>query len=158
MRTAPTLFAGIILCALVWYFAIVGLLTVMAAPVAEGRPSVSPLLPTTEVEGRDIVDISAYPAALRTEYRRTPVGDLTHIEIEYVTDASLSDVRAFYRTELLRHGWDVVHAYLDRGESAYVIVKEPRIGKVQLEAVDGMVQIEVELDLPGASRGTTTDR
>lgn len=159
MRPAPLLFVGVILGALVWYFAIIGLLSVMAAaPSDDARPSMSPLLPTSEVDGRNIADIPPYPDARRTEYRRTPYGDLTHIEIEYLTDASLADVRDFYRSELSRHGWSVVYAHLNRGESAYVIVKEPHIGRLAMKAVDGMVEVEIALDLPGSSRGTTTGR
>jgi len=159
MRPAPLLFVGVILGALVWYFAIVGLLTVMAAgPNDDAPPSVTSLLPTSEVEGRDLLDVPPYPDARRTEYRRTPFGDLTRIEIEYRTDASLADVRTFYRSELSRHGWRVVHAHLDREESALVIVREPRMGRLVIKAIDGMVEIEIELDLPLSNRGTTTGR
>ena len=158
MRTVPTLFTGVILGALVWFFAIIGLLSVTAAAPDDPPASVSPLLSTSEVEGQDILDIPRYPDAQRIDYRRTPFRDITYIGISYLADAPIDDVRAFYRSELGRHGWGIVDARLARGESTYVLENGSRIARIEIKPVDAVVEIEIELDVPGTSRGTTTDR
>lgn len=158
MRSVPTLFTGVILGALVWFFAIIGLLSVTAAAPEEPPAPVSPLLSTSEVAGQDIADIPRYPDAQRIDYRRTPFRDVTYIGITYVAEAPVDDVRSFYRSELGRHGWGIVDARVALGESTYVLEHGSRIARIEIRPVDAVVEIEIELDEPGTSRGTTTDR
>ncbi len=158
MRTAPSLITGVVLGALVWAFAIIGVMSVASAAPDDPPASVAPLLPTGDVQGQDVMDIPRYPDARRIEYLRTRFRDVTQIGVAYLADAPVDDVRAFYRSQLGRHGWNVVDARLTRGEWTYFAENGTRIAHIEITPIEGFVEIEIEIDIPGMSRGTTTDR
>ena len=149
--------AVLVLGAVVWVFALIGVVSVARAlgPFEAPRPAA---LLATSVDGTEIPDLPAYPGATRSEFREEVFVDERITEIEYAVDSSVHEVRGHYRDALVRGGWTVTAATWLRGEWVYSVSSGARSGVVEIERRDGVTEVEVEMSEPITTRGGLTDR
>jgi hypothetical protein len=156
-RLRGGLFTVLALGALVWVFAFIGMLGVARSVFASGSLPAGAFHARVD-EPRAVPGLPAYPGAACTEYRDDVIGRERVIEIEYVIERALPEVRDHYRALLGREGWDVTDTAWVRGELIYTIESGARSGVVELEHRDGVTEIEIELSEPVAATDSLRDR
>ncbi len=62
-------------------------------------------LPSSDVAGSDITDVSRYPDSVRTEYYKGAQG--TFIDIVYKAEANADDILNYYKKQLPEKGWEL---------------------------------------------------
>ena len=158
--------AVIALGAIVWAFALIGILSIAQAigPSAVSTPA--PLLAarTEDVEtghaneSAKIPSLPEYPGATPSEYYQETFGTERVTEIEYVVDSSAQEVRRHYRQTFARRGWTVTESTWVRGEWTYVVSLGAQQGIVEIERRDGLTEVEIEMAELAPVRGGLTDR
>jgi hypothetical protein len=122
------------------------------APVTQAVvPSTLPegaKLPTIDVTGADIEGLPRYPGSVRVEYQRLIVGDFLETEVEYVLPGELDSVHEFYRQVFADEGWVVADIGIYQGEWTFFVVSGEREARVELEARQSLIEIEIELSEP----------
>lgn len=144
--------ALLVLGAVVWVFALIGIFSVVQAmdPPATWVPS---FLDThSRLEKAVIPDLPEYPGATRSEYRAEVFGDERVTEIEYIVDSSVPEVRDHYRDAFARGDWTVTDTTWLRGEWVYTVNRGDRRGVVEIENRDGVIEVEVEMAEPAGTR------
>lgn len=142
--------ALLVLGAVVWGFALIGVLHVargMSPP--DWVPSI-PLLETSarELHAKAIPGLDEYPGARCSEFREEVFGDERVTEIEYIVESSVPEVCDHYREALARGGWTVEDTAWVHGEWIYTVSCGARHGAVEIEHRNGVTEIEVELTEP----------
>jgi hypothetical protein len=153
-------FSILALGALVWGLAFVGILSLGRVVGASGPESSLLLLEASagELEMASIPGLPEFPGATCCEFRDEVFGDERVIEIEYVVDSGVPEVRAYYGNALERGGWTVSDITWLRGEWIYSVSSGDRRGFVEIEDRDGSTEIEVEMAEPAVPGNTLTDR
>jgi hypothetical protein len=107
-------------------------------PAAASHTSLPTLPLATEAGGAaaDPVEVPAMPGARRTSIERDVDDGLATIEIEYVVDADIEEVRRHYRRVMQEHGWRVGEVDVDDGGW-------------ELQASKGSREVEVEIEPDG---------
>ena len=145
----------------VWVLAIIGALSIAQA-IGSGPSDPPPpdrlLLSAGDIAGADIRGLPRVEGSARSEYRQDSYDGLLLTEVEYLTDASVASVRRHYRDVFDREGWTIVDVELFRGEWTYTISAGDRKASLEIERIDGLTEIEVELDAPIFERGSFSDR
>jgi hypothetical protein len=144
----------------VWVMAIVGVISVVQAfnPDASKPARSDALLPVADISGADVAELPRYNGSTRSEFRRMPFGDLNVTEVEYISDATVGEIRRHYRDAFDREGWTVQTTGLERGEWTYTIDKGDRAVTVEIERVGGVTEVEIELSEPLQERDSLSDR
>lgn len=62
-------------------------------------------VPTADVSGEDIPDVSRYPGSVRIYYGPVPGTEM--VVVEYLTSASIETVSDFYEAQLPADGWQL---------------------------------------------------
>ena len=152
-------FAVLALGAVVWAFALIGVLS-----VARGMTPVDwlPSLPSSETSVPDLTaavipGLDEYPGARCSEFRAEVFGNERVTEIEYVVESNLPEVRDHYRAALARGGWTVEREGWVYGEWVYTVSSGARHGAIEIEHRNGVTEIEVELAEPLESLDTASD-
>ena len=134
---------------ILWLLIVVGVLFLVgvigspasAADAVEADAS----LPEADVAGADFADLPRMAGAMRVEYKDFLQGQWSVTEVEYLADAQMSDVQSYYRQVFLDNGWNLLSVDTSGAEWLYGISSGMREGLVELEQVDGFVNIEIEL-------------
>lgn len=158
--------AIIALGAIVWGFALIGIISIAQAIGPSAARTPAPLLvPRTEVaetgpviQRAPIADLPEYPGAAPSEYRQEVFGTERVTEIEYVVDSSAQEVRRHYRETFAQRGWTVTESTWVRGEWTYAVRLEAQHGIVEIERRNGLTEVEIEIAEPSPVRGGLTDR
>lgn len=122
-------------------------------PVEETRseqppPARDPVLPDEDVEGADIEDLPRYPGSVRIEYIRQDQGELIWTEAEFLTAASLDEVREFYRDTFREQDWSVNDIEFRQQSWIFFVVKGEREVFVELSTRGDIVEIDLEQTEP----------
>lgn len=105
-------------------------------------------IPSEDVSGSDIQGLNRYPGSVRIEYIREDQGDMTWTEVEYLTDADLSQVREFYRDSFRTEGWSVNDVGFAQSSWIFFVVKDEREVFVEIKPRGGIVEVDIEQTEP----------
>jgi hypothetical protein len=133
---------------ILWLLIVVGalfLVGVIGSPAAATGDAVDPSLPTSDVAGADFSDLPRMTDAMRVEYKDFLQGQWAVTEVEYLAEAPMTDVQFYYRQAFLNNGWNLLSVDTTGHEWVYAIASGMREGVVEMEEVDGFVNIEIEL-------------
>lgn len=119
-----------------------------AAPEETPQPAQNPSIPEEDVTGSDISALSRYPGSVRIEYIREDQGDMIWTEIEYLTDAELSQVREFYRDSFRSEDWSVNDVGFAQNAWVFFIVKGEREVFVEIRPRGDIVEVDIEQTEP----------
>ena len=152
--------AVIALGAIVWGFALIGILSIAQAigPSAVSTPA--PLLAhvTATNEPVRIASLPAFPGATLSESEQDLFGTELVTEIEYLVDSTTHQVRGHYRETLARYGWTVTESAWTSGGWTFAVSLGDRHGLVAIVQRSGVTEVEIEIAEPSPVRGGLTDR
>lgn len=115
-----------------------------SAPAPPDHPQPA-RLPTRDVPGEDLARLPRYPDSVRTGHSGG-LDDLHRlIEVRYLADAELDDIRAFYRRVIADHGWQRADLDLAGGEWVYILVDGATEAVIVMRQAGELVEIELEL-------------
>lgn len=117
-------------------------------PVDQPLPQ-NPSLPDEDVDGSDIPGLSRYPGSVRIEYIRENQGEMVWTEIEYLTNADMSQVREFYRDSFRAEDWSVNDVGYAQNAWVFFIVKGEREVFVEIRPRGNIVEVDIEQTEPG---------
>lgn len=117
---------------------------VLPSPSASLRPE----LPTADVEGEEIGRLPRYPGSVRSEYEVMLDDRFRLLVTEYLADAPLDEVRAYYEGVIDEHGWSRADINYAAGEWTYVLVDGSTEALIELEVTNGLVEIDLQLSEP----------
>lgn len=118
-----------------------------AAPEEAPRPQ-NPSIPSEDVTGSDIPGLSRYPGSVRIEYIREDQGNMIWTEIEFLTDADMSQVREFYRDSFRSEDWSVNDVGFAQNAWVFFIVKGDREVFVEIRPRGNIVEVDIEQTEP----------
>ncbi|MGH3089132.1 MAG: hypothetical protein ACRDSJ_17685 [Rubrobacteraceae bacterium] len=124
-------------------------------PVEQPPPVSSPSVPQTDVDGSDIPDLSRYPGSVRIEYLREMQGNFIWTEVEFLTDADMSQVREFYRDTFRTEEWSVNDVGFAQNAWIFFIVKGEREVFVELKPRGDLIEVDIEQTEPREEQPTT---
>lgn len=122
------------------------------APEEAPRPQ-NPSIPSEDVSGSDIPSLSRYPGSVRIEYIREDQGNMIWTEIEYLTDADMSQVREFYRDSFRSEDWSVNDVGFAQNAWVFFIVKGDREVFVEIRPRGNIVEVDIEQTEPKEDTG-----
>ena len=131
-----------------------------ASPSPTPSPLAAPNLPASDVDGEELVRLPRYPGSVRSEYQLSVDDRFRLFVTEYLADAPLDDVRAFYEGVIDDHGWSRADINYAAGEWTYVVVDGSTEALIELEVTNGLVEIDLQLSEPvgGSSTPDPTPR
>jgi hypothetical protein len=119
----------------------------VAPSSAAATPTVAPL-PEADVDGEDLARLPRYPGSVRTQHE-VSVDDRFRLTLtEYLADATLDEVRAFYLGVIADHGWQRADVGYSGGEWTYVLVDGATEALVEIEVTRGLVEIDLQISEP----------
>lgn len=133
---------------------------------AEGESSPTPVaaasrtpssLPAADVPGEDIARLPRYPGSVRTEFGIDEDDAWRTTSVELLADATLDEVRAFYQNVMVDEGWQRADISFSGGEWTYVLVDGRLEAVIELEELDGLVEIDLQLGEPVGDGGADDD-
>ena len=124
--------------------------TLAPTPSARVSPDSSGL-PTADVPGDDLERLPRYPGSVRTEYEISVDDRFRLVATEYLADASLDDVRAFYQGVIEDHGWQRADINYSGDEWTYVLVDGITEALVEIEVTRGFVEVDLQISTAIAS-------
>ena len=154
------IFVVIALGAVVWGFAVVGIVNVVHAIGPSDVSTPTSLLPPTDagLETAQIATLPEYPGGTRSEFRQELFVDELVTEIAYTVDTSTQQVRGHYRDIFDRRGWTMTGSTSVPGAWTYAVSLGARQGVVEIERRDGVTEVAVKITEPSTSRGSLADR
>lgn len=114
-------------------------------------------LPSEDVDGSDIPGLSRYPGSVRIEYLRESQGEVIWTEVEYLTEADLSQVREFYRDAFRSEDWSVNDVGYAQNAWIFFIVDGEREVFVEIKPRGGIVEVDIEQTEPKPEEPQQTD-
>lgn len=125
----------------------------LAGPTSTATPTPVPTsssarLPDADVDGEDLDRLPRYRGAVRTEYETSRDDRFRLTAVEYLADASVEDVRAFYQEVMDEHGWDRADVNYAAGEWTYVLVDGRIEALVEIEEWNGLIEIDLQVSEP----------
>ncbi|HVM25978.1 MAG TPA: hypothetical protein VM253_11330 [Candidatus Limnocylindrales bacterium] len=121
------------------------------SPSPSSTPAVSSTaaaLPGADVEGEDLARLPRYPGAIRTEFAISVDERYRLTAVEYLVDATVAEVRAFYQRVIDDHGWERADVNYAAGEWTYVLVDGRTEALVEIEEWNGLVEIDLQVSEP----------
>ena len=113
--------------------------------------STAGLLPDADVAGEDLDRLPRYPGSARTEYEVSIDDRFRLTATEYLADATLDEVRAFYQGVIEDHGWQRADIDFSGGEWTYVLVDGSIEALIELEVTHDLVEIDLQVSVPIAT-------
>ena len=105
-------------------------------------------LPAGDGPGEDLARLPRFPDSVRTGHS-AGLDDLHRlIEVSYLADAELDDIRAFYRRVIVDHGWQRADLDLAGGEWVYILVDGATEAVIVMRQAGELVEVELELSEP----------
>lgn len=123
------------------------------APVASpsSTESASPSardIPAADVIGEDLARLPRFPGSVRSEFSISVDERYRLTAVEYLADASIDAVRAFYQGVIAEHGWERADIGYSRGEWTYVLVDGATEALIEIEVTGGVVEIDLHISEP----------
>jgi len=106
-------------------------------------------LPQSDTPGRDIPGVERYPQSVRVKYERYGLGESEVVEVSYLTDSSIEDVRDFYEGDARGRGWHTEGADVHAGEELGILLsrdegeRERRV-LIEIEPQGELVSVDLE--------------
>jgi hypothetical protein len=147
MLLAAALVAGVILGSTMAAFGD-GRTGATPTPTPIVTPGPNADVPRAEVDGEDFARLPRYPGSVRTEYEISVDDRFRLTAVEYLADADLELVRAFYQRVMDDEGWDRADVNYAAGEWTYVLVDGRTEALVELEVWNGLVEIDLQISDP----------
>ena len=119
------------------------------SPIESASPS-APALPAADVPGEDLARLPRYPGSVRSEFSVSVDERYRLTAVEYLADASLDAVRAFYQGVIAEHGWERADIGYSQGEWTYVLVDGATEALIEIEVTGGVVEIDLHISEPVA--------
>ncbi len=121
-----------------------------ASPTPTPLPSSAPNaeLPGADAEGHELARLPRYPDSIRTEYEISIDDRYRLTAVEYLADASIEEVRAYYQRVMDQHGWERADITYAAGEWTYVLVDGSTEALVELEQWNGLIEIDLQISEP----------
>ena len=133
-----------------------------ATPIALQTPPPSvpasvAALPAADVAGEDLARLPRYPGSVRTAHKVSRDERYRLTATEYLADAVIDDVRAFYQGVIAEHGWERADISHSDGTWAYVLVDGRTEALIEIEMTGGLVEIDLQVSepLPGPTPAPT---
>jgi hypothetical protein len=124
-----------------------------AAPSMTPAPRVTPSppatgLPTSDVPGEDLARLPRYPGSVRSEHEISADDRHRLTATEFMADATIDDVRAFYQGVIVEHGWERADIDYSGGSWTYVLVDGATEALIEIEITNGLVEIDLQVSEP----------
>ena len=152
IRLSRVALALLIIVALIGGVVLGSVVTAVATP----SPTLSPTpsmslapdasgLPAADVAGDDLERLPRYPGSVRSEYEISVDDRFRLVATEYLADASMDDVRAFYQGVIEDHGWQRADINYSGDEWTYVLVDGSTEALIEIEVTRGFVEIDLQI-------------
>jgi hypothetical protein len=112
----------------------------------------SAALPDSDADGAELARLPRYPGSVRSEYAISLDDRYRLTAVEYLADATVEEVRAFYQGVIDDHGWDLADVNYAAGEWTYVLVDGRTEALVEIEEWNGLIEIDLQVSKPVARR------
>jgi hypothetical protein len=150
IRLSRVALALLIIVVLIGGVVLGSVVTAVATPSPTRTPSMSMApdasgLPTADVSGDDLERLPRYPGSVRTEYEISVDDRFRLVATEYLADASMDDVRAFYQGVIEDHGWERADINYSGDEWTYVLVDGSTEALIEIEVTRGFVEIDLQI-------------
>lgn len=118
------------------------------AETLDQPPPQSTSIPSEDVDGSDIPGLNRYPGSVRIEYIRETQGEVIWTEVEYLTEADLSQVREFYRDAFRTEHWSVNDVGYAQNAWVFFVVEDEREVFVEIRPRGAIVEVDIEQTEP----------
>lgn len=125
----------------------VGATPIPAPTVLPASPR-SAALPEADVAGEDLERLPRYPGSVRSEYEASSNDRFRMTSLEFLADATLDEVRAFYQGVILEHGWQRADIAFSGGEWTYILVDGRTEALIEMEQTGGLTEIDLQVSEP----------
>lgn len=105
-------------------------------------------LPTADVAGEDLARLPRYPGSVRTAFVVSTDEQFRLTAVEFMADATLDDVRAFYQGVIVEHGWQRADIGFLGEEWTYVLVDGRTEALIEIEVTQGLGEIDLQISEP----------
>ncbi len=125
----------------------------IAAPTQSPKPSPTAMaqLPASDVSGEDLGTLPRFPGSVRSDYEVALDDRYRLVVTEYLVDASMDEVRAFYQGVIAAHGWERADIGFTDGEWSYSLVDGDMLALIEIEEAGGLIEIDLQLSEPLAA-------
>lgn len=125
------------------------------APLATPSPTATASritrgLPAADAPGEDLARLPRYPGSVRSAFSVSVDERFRLTAVEYLIDASLDAVRAFYQGVIAAHAWERADIGYSGGEWTYVLVDGATEALIEIEVAGGVVEIDLHISEPVA--------
>jgi hypothetical protein len=153
---------GILLCGLL-RATLLAVVLLPRIPILEGQPPATPstvptpsptpavVLPASDVAGEDIATLPRFPGSVRSDYEVALDERYRLLVTEYLVDAPIDEVRAFYQGVIASQGWDRADIGFSDGEWSYSLVDGDSLALIEIEEAGGLVEIDLQISEPIAA-------
>ena len=98
--------------------------------------------------GKDLAEFPRPPGSARVGYGQERLEGFARTRLEYATDASPDEIRAFYRKSFASGGWVVADLGFSPEEWYFFVVKDESEALIEIRALREPVVVEIELTCP----------
>lgn len=126
-----------------------------ALPTPTPWPSTSPSaddrMPDGDVTGVDLERLPRFPGSVRSEYGVSRDERYRLVAVEFLADATVEEVRAFYLGVIDEFGWSRADVNYAAGTWTYVLVDGRIEALVEIEEWNGLIEIDLQISEPIAT-------
>jgi hypothetical protein len=118
------------------------------SPTLAATPSPSPTvaaLPAVDVAGEDLAALPRYPDSVRSDYQVAVDERYRLIVTEYLAEADIEEVRAFYHGVIAAYGWERADIGFSDGEWSYSLVDGSTLALIEVEEAGGLIEIDLQI-------------
>lgn len=116
--------------------------------VVATTPSPQASLPTADVAGEDLARLPRYPGSVRSDFFVSTDDRYRLTAAEFMADATMDEVRAFYQGVIVEHGWERADIGYSGDEWTYVLVDGGTEALIEIEITGGLVEIDLQISEP----------
>jgi hypothetical protein len=117
---------------------------------AKPTPSARPTLPAADAPGEDFARLPRYPGSVRSAHAVDRDAQFRLATAEYLVVATIDDVRTFYQGVIVEYGWERADIGFHRGEWTYVLVDGATEALIEIEELNGLIEIDLQVSEPVA--------
>jgi hypothetical protein len=116
--------------------------TVAATPSPSPTPAA---LPAVDVAGEELAALPRYPDSVRSDYEVALDEQYRLIVTEYLAEADIDEVRAFYHGVIAAYGWERADIGFSDGEWSYSLLDGSTLALIELEEAGGLIEIDLQI-------------
>jgi hypothetical protein len=107
-------------------------------------------LPAADVAGEDLLALPRFPGSVRTDYEVALDERYRLIVTEYLAEADIDRVLAFYQGVIATQGWERADIGFVDGEWSYALVDGETLALIEIEEAGGLIEIDLQISEPVA--------